>query len=229
MKKLALLLTLCGLLVCHAGQCWDKNYCSSIGLTVKASSNGAGGEFYYRLQPRFTIRAGYEYLRFKIDHDFDQRDIQLSGKIRYRTGSLFVGATYQFLGWMYVNGGVGWLNFEPTVKAASISGFEYGDIVLKPDVVGDIRFTIKPRLRVAPYLGIGFGRIAPRHRTVSFAFELGAYYMGKPKIDIQATGMLAPSMEADRIALLEHQIRDYRLYPVLKFNLSFKLFTFKKK
>ena len=46
-----------------------------------------------------------------------------------------------------------------------------------------------PAFAVKPYLGIGFGRAVSTERKVSFVFDLGAQYQGKPAIWAQGEGL----------------------------------------
>lgn len=82
------------------------------------------------------------------------------------------------------------------------------------DVSGDIRVKA-----VRPYLGLGFGRLVPKHR-VAFRMELGCQFMGKMKI-------YQNDKEVDLNELLEEGDDDISdlvdkitVYPVLKFALS---------
>lgn len=202
---------------------------SSIGISAKISTNGVGGDFYWQVRPRFVVRAGYETMRFNYNYEINEKKISLDTKFKFQTGAATLTAGYQFLGWMFVTGGVGTLFLEPKAHGVPSKGIEYGDIILSPETVGDLSVRIKPQTKVSPYMALGFGKMVPKRRGVSFGVELGAYYMGAPKLEVNATGMLAPSMDPEHIAMLEDQVDQFKFYPVIKFNLSVKLFTFNKR
>ena len=72
----------------------------------------------------------------------------------------------------------------------------------------------------APYLGLGFGRAVPKNKF-GVSFEAGSFYLPEPKVDITATGMLAPT--ANQAVSLQEDIRDYRWFPFLNLRLSVRI------
>ena len=97
--------------------------------------------------------------------------------------------------------------------------YQSDEFTVTPEEIGEISstFTSNP---VMPYFGLGFGRPVPNKR-VNFRFEIGAFYMGSPKVDMNATGRVAQTVgEKDKIEL---NISNYMFYPNVSFNLNFKL------
>ncbi len=199
----------------------------SLGINVQGSTLGIGGNVYYNVIPKFTVRAGFDAIGVKFNTDINQSDISLKAKFKVRTSGFSVGADYQFLNFMYVAGGIGLFRFKPEGHGIPTSSISFGDIEIKPETIGTLDIKVRQGFSVSPYLGIGFGKLAPK-KKVSFAFEIGTYYMGSPKLDIYATGMLEPSADPDHVATLQKQFKQYRFYPVVKFSLGIKLFTFNK-
>lgn len=87
-------------------------------------------------------------------------------------------------------------------------------------VNGDIRFN-----KVAPYLGIGFGKAIDRTSGLRIVSDLGVMYQGKAKVNLTATGAasdpaFAQDIEAER-AKLENDLGKYRFYPVASIALQY--------
>jgi hypothetical protein len=117
-------------------------------------------------------------------------------------------------------------SFNPKITGYAASGLEYGDIIIPPSMVGDFEFTIEPQLKVSPYGSVGFRSFFGKNKRVVLNTELGMYYMGSPEINIEASGLLAPTADPahGQKETLENQVEQYKFYPVLKLILAVKLF-----
>lgn len=190
-----------------------------------ATTNGVGAEIKYLFR-KFTLKAGYETLALKTGFEFNEDDISYDATVNYKTGGLSLLADYNFIRHLYLSGGVVFSSFNPQVKGHSVSDVQYGDIVIPAEKVGDFSISFSPELKVSPYLGVGWRSFIGKNKRVVFSMGAGMYYMGSPQVDIEATGLLAPT--ADPIhgqkELLEKQLEQYKFYPVVKLNLAIKLF-----
>lgn len=230
-KLLTLCLTVAS--VCAVGMipgyAQSDEFHQSIGINAKVSNNGYGGDLYYRPFKKFAFKAGYETINLPIKVDeIQQDDITLNADVHYKSGATSLTAIYQPFGGFYLTAGAALLNLKPSVYAVSSGTYDMGDISVPADKVGDIEITIKPQNKIAPYAGFGIGNAFPRDWPVSFSFEVGAFFMGSPQLDIKATGMLAPNEDPEHIASLQNEVKDFKFYPVVKFNLGFRLYTFGK-
>jgi len=101
----------------------------------------------------------------------------------------------------------------------SLVGYQSNDFAVTAEEIGEITTSFKTN-PVMPYLGLGFGRSVP-NKVVNFRFELGAYYMGSPSVDMTATGLVHQTVEErDKI---QDNLKNYMFYPSMTFNLNFKL------
>lgn len=218
-------LLLCGLTTGAYGQV--DQFRQTLGVNGNLSTCGIGADVYWNFSPQLSLRAGYSRLSFDMDIDFDQNNLKLDTDIRYITHGLTVGIDYQFLKVMYATAGLSVFRFKPKGRVVPVSALEFGDIALAPETMGSATIRVKNKAGLSPYIGVGVGKLTPTQK-VSFAFEIGTYYMGSPKITIDASGMLEPNADPEHAALLSKQISRYRFYPVVKFSVGVKLFTFKK-
>ena len=93
-----------------------------------------------------------------------------------------------------------------------------GDFVFTPNDIGtlDGEFIWAD---IAPYGGLGFGRTISKF-GFGFGIELGAYYMGSPDINIEATGMIEETSAEEEE--LEDNLSEIKWLPQLNFRFSFR-------
>ncbi|MFM7913148.1 MAG: hypothetical protein ACKO9W_13290, partial [Bacteroidota bacterium] len=101
------------------------------------------------------------------------------------------------------------------VTANFLDTTKFGEITFTPDDIGSLGLNWV--LNTAnPYVGLGFGRAAPKNR-IGCGLDLGAYYIGPPKPEILATGMVKRTSEQS--ASLQENLKGYKWLPVLSFRL----------
>ncbi len=195
-------------------------------LGGQISTNGFGGEIKYIFNKQFTIKASYETLNFSSDYSFNESDIDYDATFDYKTGGISLLGDFNFTRNLYVSSGVLFNDFNPKITGHAASDLEYGDITIPASMVGDFKFSIKPGMKVSPYAGIGFRAFFGENKRVVFNTEIGMFYMGSPEIEIEATGLLAPTADPahGQKEIFENQLEQYKFYPVLKLNLAIKLF-----
>ena len=182
---------------------------SQLGASIKTSTNGIGGDIYFRPFKAFAFKAGYEVFKVNLTSQTLQNylgdaanlslpmpggsnlDFDLNAK--FKTGSFSISAGYQPFGGLYFTAGVGsfLLNAQATVQPTSnlvfgsqnIPGIGTVTPSIQRDKFGTFSLDLKPSLKIAPYFGIGLGSYVPRKKRVSFAFEIGAFYIGAPMLN----------------------------------------------
>ncbi|QIA08945.1 hypothetical protein [Draconibacterium halophilum] len=190
------------------------------------STNGFGGNLRYALNDKFSFRAGYETLSLSYDFNFDENDISYNANMDFKTGGLLALVDFAYTKNLYISAGAVFSSFNTEVTGYAISDFEYGDIIIPSEEIGDFLITAKPGLSVSPYGGAGYRSFWGKREGIVFSFETGLYYMGPPDIEIEATGLLAPTADPafGQAEYLEYQFDAYKIYPVIKLGLAVKLF-----
>jgi len=190
------------------------------------STNGWGGEVKYVLNKRFTVKSSFETLSFSTDYSFNESDIDYDATFDYKTGGISLLGDFNYTRNLYVSAGILFNDFNPKITGHAASDLEYGDITIPASKVGDFDFSIKPGMKVSPYAGLGFRAFFGEKKSVVFNTEVGMFYMGSPEIEIEATGLLAPTADPahGQKETFESQLEQYKFYPVLKLNLAVKLF-----
>lgn len=105
------------------------------------------------------------------------------------------------------------------------AGVSIGDYQIPIDENGDIKGGLKVN-SFRPYLGIGWGRAIPKRR-VNFGVELGVQFHGKPSVyykegnkDVDVLEKFADDSDDD----FQKIINNFKIWPVLKFTLSGRIF-----
>ena len=250
-----------------------------IGVSLKASTNGIGGDIYYRPAKKLAIKAGVEYLSLNITSDkiesFIDEDINISIPNQYgddlvfntegnfRTGALSVAVGYQPFKIFYLTAGLGKSLFASDVRGVPANDILFRDnndsrvASIAKDKIGPFVIDMKSKNSIIPYLGIGLGSFVPQNSRVSFALELGAYYIGNFNIEptfpsgfnvenIQYSEEPTQSQKDiinGEVIRVNNEIRSevnknvvdindalesFKFYPVLKLTVGFRAFTFKK-
>jgi len=196
-----------------------------IGVALKSSTNGLGGDVVYSFHERMSLRFGYEQLHLKTNFSFNEESVDYEANANYTAGSLSLLFDYYFGKHLFLSVGAGRNMFHAEIDGKAASALQYGDIQISKDKIGEFNFQIDPSLKLSPYFGIGFGRTLGLKKKLGFAFELGGYYQGSPDISITSSGLLSPTSNPDQAheARLEKQINQYSIYPVMKFSLSYKI------
>ncbi|MDX8341027.1 hypothetical protein SLH46_17645 [Draconibacterium sp. IB214405] len=195
-------------------------------LGGQVSTNGFGGNLRYAFNDNFSVRTGYETLSLSVDFDFDENDIAYDATMDFKTGGILALVDFNYTKNLYISVGAILNSFNTEVEGFAVSDYEYGDIVIPSEAIGDFVFTAKPGLSVSPYAGAGYRAFWGKRDGIVFNFETGLYYMGPPDIEIEATGLLSPTADPafGQAEYLEYQFDAYKIYPVVKIGLAVKLF-----
>lgn len=181
---------------------------SQIGISLKASTNGIGGDIYFRPFKTLALKAGYEAFNINLTSQTLENyigdvsnlsipmpsgsDMSFDLGAKFKTGSLSVSAGYQPFGGLYLTAGIGTFLLNAQATGTPTSNLVFGSEnipgigTVTPSIdkekFGTFSLELKPALKIAPYFGIGLGSYVPRKKRVSFALEIGAYYMGAPTL-----------------------------------------------
>lgn len=196
-------------------------------LGVRAGTLGAGAEISYAVSQRVALRlAGDTYTRTGT---VTKQDIEYDAKEKLQSASLLAdwfpfANNFRFsLGVMY-NGNKVTGTGKPTSGTFTINGVTY-----QASDVGTLDASVDFK-KSAPYFGIGYGR--PINGGLSFLFDLGVMFQGKPVTTMTATcGPTAPqgSAQCNQIqssvaaeqATVDDNLKNFKYYPVLSFGLAY--------
>ncbi|GAB3897903.1 hypothetical protein GCM10028803_16630 [Larkinella knui] len=198
----------------------------AIGLQLGSTGIGLQLAKTLRADSRLVGRIGVSY--FAYDRVFRVKAGE--GKLNI-TPDLVVGIALASVKWhpfrrnqLFVTAGAGY-TWRPNVKANVIAegNVKFGGLQISEENVGVVNASLKWN-SVLGYAGFGYGRSTPIRR-LGFAVELGAYYLGSPKVDLQYTGFLETTTIDEQIPVIQNNLRSYRFLPSLQFLLTYGLFN----
>jgi hypothetical protein len=219
-----------------SGRVWGQNTQASEQVTVsepkglfiggQATTNGLGFNLRYIFGKRLTLKSGVESLNLNYSFQFDENDISYDADFNYKTGGIFLLADFFYTTSLYLTGGAIFNDFQPKLEGVANSDMQYGDITIPASKVGGFNMQFEPDFKISPYAGIGFRKFIGKKKLVTYNLETGLYYIGPPQINIDATGLLAPTADPahGKKQYLENQFSAYKYYPVVKFAIAMRLF-----
>jgi hypothetical protein len=181
------------------------------GIGVRAGTTGIGADFAFGLAPTIDGRIGYSGLKWS--YKTSTSDASYDGNLKLSNLNALVD--FHPLGPVFrISGGVIF-----NTNKYDATGHPNG-------VPGSFNATVEAGKRAAPYLGIGWGKVAGA--GVNFYADLGVMFMGSPKATItpDCTGLSAGQCSAlqgqatAEQAKLEDQLKHFKTYPVLNLGLT---------
>jgi hypothetical protein len=165
-----------------------------VGIGVRFSTLGLGGEVAVRLANRVNVRAGGSAL--SISHSVKINGIEYAGQARFRSAEahldfFLVGSFHVSPGLLIYNGNNANVNISiPGAQSFTIGGttYESGDATsANGPIAGNLTVKFK---RVAPEILIGTGNLVPRglRRHWSINSDFGFDYEGSPQIGFGLAG-----------------------------------------
>ncbi|HXN51367.1 MAG TPA: hypothetical protein VN943_05465 [Candidatus Acidoferrum sp.] len=210
-----------------------------IGVGVKVSTLGIGGEVAVAVSHRSNVRFGFN--AFSYGHTFGKDGVTYKGNLDLRSAQ----ATYDLflLRWFHVSPGVLVYNGNKVSANASVPGgqtFTLSNTNYVSDASDPVTGTGKLTVyKAAPMLLLGIGNLVPRSsRHFSASFEIGAAYQGPPRVTLNlsgsacdSTGLFCRSIGSDPTiqsniaaeqAKLNKSASPYKFDPVISFGVGYK-------
>ena len=218
-----------------------------VAIAVKISTLGAGIEGIYSLGLHANVRA--QVNGFQISHTLNDQGIQYSGKVHFLTEGLLLDY-HPFAGHFRMSLGAYHDSNRISLNAqcpASNGGCNVQNLNIQsnPADPGQLSGTLKFN-SFAPYFGFGFGN-AMMGSPIHFAFDIGALYQGKPKVNLDASGeaMVTDSSNPKNNTALTYDIgtdpnnivrpqlntqqdkanndiKQFKFYPVISFTVGYR-------
>ncbi|MGE5499037.1 MAG: hypothetical protein ACM3Q2_13230 [Syntrophothermus sp.] len=190
-------------------------------VSVKAGTLGFQLEAWRSFGPSFNVHLGGSFFSYKYDQPKDTKeDYTLSADLKLSSFTLLADYLPFESSSFRLSTGIIYNNNKPNVVAVPTINKVIGGDVYNASNLGnmgvDLSFT-----KIAPYLGIGFGRAASGS-GLGFLFDIGAFYQGPPKVKLSADGLLSPSASPEQAKIVENNLDWFKFYPVVSFGLSYK-------
>ena len=209
-----------------------------IGVGVKLSLLGIGGEGAVALTKRINVRGGFNF--FNYSDTFSKDGISYGAQLAFRSGEAHLDL-FPFAGAFHVSPGLLFYNDNHIDATASVPGgqsFTLGGVSYISSATNPVSGTAKLGFnKVAPTLLIGFGNLIPRNRRrFSLTTEFGVAYTGAPKasLALQGTGCSNPALLCvnvatdptvqsnvqSEVAKVNHDVSVVKIYPLASFGFA---------
>jgi hypothetical protein len=167
----------------------------SIGLNL-GLVNGIGVDIAYRFKEHWAAKLAFNYADYTkkgytYDIDFttkagvkDIKTLSFDAAIKLSNIALNVEYAPRANGQFKFIGGLSYFYKNTiTVGTQALSIFKVNDVDLTPEDIGSGSIEVGFNSKIAPFLGMGFGRTFPE-KQVNVSFELGTYYKTPYKVAI---------------------------------------------
>ncbi len=209
----------------------ERNHRFGLGVGLSTSTNGFGANVVALWTDMFSFRLSYEGFdrSFPNAFAFEQGDFKFNVSPAFKTGGFSTIFDWYILKSMYLSGGLMFTNLNMSAKILSDKPLKIGDIEYTPNEMGEMVLAIQPQNRVAPYIGVGFGRNISRQKRLKLSFELGAYHTGSFVVDTSGTELFEPNGDAankDFINNINETLKGIGwigIYPIVKLGVSYRI------
>jgi len=192
-------------------------------ILLNVGTQGVGAEFAYGVLPELALRGGFNFIPFKANDVFKISGFNSTSNLSADFYNAHILADYVPLKkttWFRLVGGFAYFfKAKGDIRIIPSDDYKYGDLVLTDDQIGYVDLTVNWK-GLAPYLGVAFAHTFPQHKF-NINFDLGTYYLNKPKADITGTGLLEGN--SSQTPQFQSNIKDYRWLPIVQINFSYKL------
>jgi len=192
-------------------------------ISLKASTIGMHLELFRSLNSSFNVHVGGSFFKYNYKTTPGAKDdYSLDAHLTLNNFTALVDwmpfESYSFR----VSGGICYNNNNPDVLAVPAVNKVIGGDVYNKDNLGNMGVNLTFN-SLNPYLGVGMGNPLSEGRKIGYTFDLGFYYQGAPGVGLKAEGLLAPSASPAQEAIVEHNLKWFKFYPVLSFGITYKL------
>lgn len=216
--------------VVHDRYAFDAQQLIPVGVRVEVGTTGYGGALLWQANPYVGLALGYNggdiswrddlsVNGTKYDVDMNNNNVYLNAEIRPWGASQnrWAQAVYVAAGAAYLDNDYD-LSKRSTDGTIKVNGNNY-------NFNGEVRGKLDYKNDIAPYVGLGFSPKLTKNWGV-FG-EIGAYYAGNPRVNLDANGTFVNVNGADfdrDLAAEENKIRNddkYKWLPVGKVGVSY--------
>jgi hypothetical protein len=216
-----------------------KGEAGLIGVGIRLSTLGAGGEVGVSLSNRLNVRGGFNI--FQYSRGFNHDGITYKGQLNLRSGEAHldwypIGHTFHLSPGLLVYNGNG---ATATANVPGGSSFTLGGTTYTSDPTNPIMGTGKlDFVKAAPTAMFGFGNLVPQNRHFTYNIELGAVFQGSARTRLNLTGNACdafglncvnaatdPTVQsniATEQTKINNKLSPFKYYPVISFGFGYR-------
>lgn len=197
-----------------------------IATTLELGTTGLGLHVTTPLTQQLNARIGVNVANYSYEGNTSDMDYDF--KLKLKTVDALLDY-HPFDGVFRVTGGVVYNGNKIDARGKPDGGtYTINNVVYSAAAAGDLSSKIDFR-KAAPYLGIGWGN-AVREAGFAFGMDLGLMFQGTPKTRLASNNctavaivcsQLASDVAAENVKLGE-EVKDFKLYPVIRVGVSYR-------
>ncbi|MEA2905589.1 MAG: hypothetical protein QOI12_2976 [Alphaproteobacteria bacterium] len=187
---------------------------SRFAVGITGGTLGIGGEVSAKAFEWMVLRANASGFSVSGTRTYRNNTFQGSAKV---LGAGLLADLHPFSNGFRFSAGVRYHDFQPSGSVnAAVAVITINNTPYPTTAIGALHAKIKTNT-VGPYLGLGFDSTHFSSGNFFFGFDLGAIYLGKPKVAL-STDRNVPGLDTDLGAeekKINDQIKNFGIYPVI--------------
>lgn len=202
---------------------------AQVDMAGNIGTTGVGFHTSIPLRSNLNLRLGMGYLGYS--YNGSTRDLDYDLKLTAKTYDALLDwypskdSAFRLTAGLSYNGNKIDVHARPNASGSyTIQGTTY-DAASVGNVKGKVDFN-----KVAPYLGIGWGRPSRTEKGWSFSADAGVMLQGSPKTSLRSSGCTAAAAVCSQFAsdvarenaALRDEVDRFKAYPVLRVGVSYK-------
>lgn len=168
----------------------NKDKGSTLGVSVEASTLGAGLSLGIPLGQRFNLRGAYHGYTYEIDDIEDDSGAVYEGELELKSAGLFLDV-HPFKGAFRLTAGLvsNGNQINMTGRDGGTGQYEVGDCTYQSDPGDPLRIdgTVEFE-KTAPYVGLGWGGNMNASPGFFMTFDIGVLLSGSPNTELTGSG-----------------------------------------
>jgi hypothetical protein len=196
-------------------------------ISPHGGTQGLGLDFKFAPRAGFNLRAGASVLPFHFNTSYTVRsepadaevDVDFHNAHFFFDVHPFIKSDAFAQKFLLTAGAAYFWKAEGNAVATYSGDYTYEGYTVPEEMIGELYGSVRWN-KLTPFFGFGFENPFPKKR-VNIGFALGAYYMGKPEVEVTGTKFLMDA-ESDEAEFRENVSR-FQFLPVLQINLNIAL------
>lgn len=195
----------------------------AVGLNL--STTGIGAEARTPIAEGFYGRLGANY--FKYSQKYTDGKINLKGDLTLLSAPLMVDWHPFDDSGFRLSAGVAYNGNKVKAKGTPSQGVTINNIPFTPAQIGSVTAELTLGNAIAGVASIGYDSSFVSNGPLSFHFELGAMYTGKPKLSVSSTGTGGAAFVKEYRSDADKAFKDIKkylkFYPILKIGVKYAI------
>jgi hypothetical protein len=197
----------------------------TVAVGLKVGTQGFGAEARMPIMNNVFGRLGVNY--FNLNRTLNDGDLGYKAKMTLATVPLMVDYHPFDHSGFRLSAGIAYNGNKVSVKATPTKSTKINGIPFTPAQIGSVTGKLKLGNTIAPIVSIGYDSSFVSESPLSFAFEAGMMFSGKPKLNISGSGIsgqqkvFIDALQADGDKAVKKAKKYLEFFPVLSIGVKY--------